>query len=179
MKNCASTTGCKLYKTAELPTSYRLSLLPILSKILEKLFLKRMLIDKLINNCIIPDHPFGFRRNHCTVEQANRAYSTARKAIEGGEYCTAVFIDVCQEFDNVWHPGLLFKIKKILSVEIYKSLYSYLSDKYFFVKVTEEITNIIEILSGVPQESVLGPILYSIFTADLPLSTETSTATFG
>ena len=98
-----------------------------------------------------------------------------KKAIEDGEYCTAVYIDVSQ--DEVWHQGLLFKIKKIPPEEIYKILYSCLSARYFFVKV-KEITNIIEISFGILQGCVLDTILYSIYTADLPLSTETSTATF-
>ena len=114
-------------KPAELPTSYRLiSLLPIISKILEKLPLKRIL--PVINqHCSLSDHPFGFRRNQSTVEEVNPVYSTARKSIEDGIFCTAVFIDVSQGFDKVWHPGLLFKIKKALPVEIYKILYSYLA----------------------------------------------------
>ena len=70
-------------------------------------------IRPVINqHCIIPEHQFGFRRNHSTVEQVNRVYSTARIAIEDGEFCTAVFIDVSQALDKVWHPALLFKVKK-------------------------------------------------------------------
>ena len=107
--------ACKPW-LGKLPTSYRpISLLPIVAKILAKL----PLFDK---HCIIADHQFGFRRNHSTVKQVNRAYSTERKAIEDGQYCTAVFI----EFDKLLQPGLLFKIKKILPVEIYKILFFWL-----------------------------------------------------
>ena len=101
---------------------------------------------------LIPDHPFGFRRKH---------YG-----------CTAIFLDVSQAFDKVWHPGLLYKIKRPFPLEIYKLLYSYLPNRYFSVKVKQEITNIVEHLESLG--SVLGPILYTIFT----LSGETCTATF-
>ena len=71
-------------KPAELPTSYRpISLAPILSKILEKLLLKTIL-PPINQHCIIANHQFDFRRNHSTVEQMNRVYSTTRKAIEDG-----------------------------------------------------------------------------------------------
>ena len=49
----------------------------------------------------IPDHQFGFRKHHSTIEHVNRVYSIARNSIEEGKYCTAVFIDVSQVFDNV------------------------------------------------------------------------------
>ena len=67
-----------------------------------------------------------------------------------GPFRPAVFLDVSQAFDKVWHPGLLYKIMRLLPLEIYKILYSYLADRYFFVKVRQEITNIVEISSGVP-----------------------------
>ena len=122
---------------------------------------------------LIPDHQFGFRLKHSTIEQINTVFSTARKAIEDGDYCTAVFLDVSQAFDKVWHPGRLYKIKRLYPLEIYKILYSYLAARYFFVKVKQDISNIVDISSEVPQGSVLG----AIFTADLLLSGETCTAT--
>ena len=104
-------------KSAEEASSYRpISLLLILSKIWKKLLLKSIL-------------QFGFRRKHSTFEKVNRVYeTTAREAIKDGEYCTVVFLDASQAFDKVWHPGLLYKIKRLLPLEIYKILYSYLAD---------------------------------------------------
>jgi len=91
-------------------SSYRpISLLPIISKVLEKLVLKR--INKVMNpHDWTPHHQFGFRQAHSTVQQCHRIKNTINKALEDQQYCTAVFLDVSQAFDKVWHPGLLFKI---------------------------------------------------------------------
>jgi len=68
-------------------TSYRpISLLPTLSKILEKLILKRLL--PIIEDCkIIPSHQFGFRRKYGTIEQVHRLVHTIHKAMECKQYC--------------------------------------------------------------------------------------------
>jgi hypothetical protein len=86
-------------------------------------------------------------------------------------------MDNTQAFDKVWHPGLLYKMKKNLPHE-YKILKSYLDERYFQVKLKEVFTNLRETEAGVPQGCVLGPILYLIYTAYLPTSEDTNTATF-
>ena len=121
---------------------------------------------------LIPDHQFGFRQYHSTTAQVNWVYSIARKALEDGQFCTAVFPDI-------WHPGLLHKIKDFLPYNLFKILESYLSYRYFFVREKSECTKYIyKIESGVPQASVWGPVLYTLYTSDLPLSQHTTTATF-
>ena len=64
-----------------------------------------------------------------------------------------------QAFDKVWHPGLFCKLQKIIPQNLFKILKSYLSQRYYLVKEKQETTNILPILSGVPQGSVLGPVL--------------------
>ena len=76
-------------------------------------------------------------------------------------YCSAVFLDVKQAFDRVWHEGLLYKLKKLLPAPYYLFLKSYLKDRTFYVKVSDETSIIRSIKSGVPQGSVLGPVLYT------------------
>jgi len=103
-------------------SSYRpISLLPIISKVLEKLILKR--INKDMNpQDWIPYHQFGFRQVHSTVQQCHRITDTINKALEDQQYCTAVFLDVSQAFDKVWHAGLLFKIKNNPALRILQPL---------------------------------------------------------
>ena len=62
----------------------------------------------------IPDHQFGFRNKHSTIQQVHRLCHTIYTAFEAKQYCTSAFLDVSQAFDNVWHDGLLYKIKHIL-----------------------------------------------------------------
>lgn len=98
--------------------------------------------------------------------------------MEAGRYCSAVFIDVSQASDKLWHDGLLHKIKRNLSPDLYAVIKSYLLHKTFLVKHGEAVTRIKEIHSGVPQGSVLGPVLYLLYTADLPTSLRVTTATY-
>lgn len=159
-------------------SSYRpISLTPVLSKLWERIVLAR-LSPCLDMNHVIPNHQFGFRKHHSTIEQVHRVYSTIRQCLEGREYCSAAFLDVQQAFDRVWHKGLLYKIKKYLPHSYYLLMVSYLSERRFQVKLRDARSSLHSCTAGVPQGSVLGPVLYNIFTSDLPHTPDTAVATF-
>lgn len=165
-------------KKPEDVTSYRpISLLPILSKVFEKLYVKRL---KLIINQkkLIPDHQFGFRDRHGTIEQVHRLVNQINKDLNAKRYCSAAFLDVSQAFDRVWHTGLQFKLKTLLPHPHYQLLKSYLTDRQFLVKQGSEYTDLHLIHSGVPQGSVLGPTLFLLYTADMPKTRTTTIATY-
>lgn len=165
-------------KAATEASSYRpISLLPCISKLFEKLFLQK-LRPVIENQNLLPDHQFGFRAGHSTEVQVHRLVKVIRNCLEEKKYCSAVFLDVAQAFDRVWHPGLLYKLKHKLPVQLYTVLMSYLSDRLFQVKLRDDVTDLRRIRAGVPQGSVLGPILYSLYTADLPTCNDVLTATF-
>lgn len=92
--------------------------------------------------------------------------------------CCSVFLDVAQAFDRVWHKGLEYKLQRDLPRQFYEILKSYITDRHFRVKYEDEHSDLKKISAGVPQGSVLGPILYLLYTQDIPLSEETTLATF-
>jgi hypothetical protein len=63
---------------------------------------------------LIPGYQFGFRPGHSPVQQAYRVVNEIVKSLEERSLCTAVFLDVTQAFDKVWHTGLLYKLKAAL-----------------------------------------------------------------
>jgi len=101
----------KPYKPPEKVTSYRpISLLPTLSKVFEKILLKR-LIPLAISAKIIPDTQFGFRPNHSTIHQLHIVVDTISVSQEKKHYCAAVFLDVTQAFDRVWFEAYYSNLK--------------------------------------------------------------------
>ena len=82
-------------------SSYRpVSLLPTISKVLEKLIYKQITKDTCQQGWI-PHHQFCFRRAHSTIQQSHRLTDTINKAMEDHQYCTAAFLDISQAFDKV------------------------------------------------------------------------------
>lgn len=165
-------------KPPETPSSYRpISLLPLFAKLCEKLVLKR--ISPFINNVsTIPQTQFGFRKGHSTIHQIHRLTDSIANSLEKKEYCSAVLLDVAQAFDKVWHPGLLYKLKKILPPPYYLFFKSYIEDRYFTTKVGCEISTLAPLAAGVPQGAISSPILFNLYSADQPTTHHTSVADF-
>lgn len=158
--------------------SYRpISLLPTISKVFEKLLLKRLKTIIESKN-LIPNHQFGFRHRHSTIDQVHRITDIIEKALEEKQDCSTIFLDVSQAFDRVWHEGLIQKLHKLLPKQYVEILKSYISNRLFRIKQEEEYSQLKEIRAGVPQGSVLGPVLYLLFTCDLPKTEDTTIATF-
>lgn len=168
-----------ILKTGKQPedvSSYRpISLLPLVGELFEKVILNRMLPHL---DTILPGHQFGFRQKHGIIEQVHRLTNTISYTLENKKYCSAVFLDISQAFERVWHDGFLFKIKKYLPHCFFFIMKSYLDKRCFEVKLNNVTSDLFEIKSGVPQGSILGPVLYLIFTTDVPVDDNTLIATY-
>jgi hypothetical protein len=165
-------------KPPHAPSSYQpISLLPIPSKVFEKLLLNRLL-QLVEHGKLLPTHQFGFQPKHSTIEQTHHIIRGINNAIDNRQYCSTAFLDISQAFNKVWHKGLLYKIRRSLPLNYVLILNSYLSNRHFIVKVNTELTDLTPVNAGVRKGSVLGPLPYLLYTADLPTSPDFITATF-
>ena len=109
--------------------SYRpISLLAVMSKLFEKLLIRRLkpIIER---KTLIPNHQFRFRSKPSTIDQVHRITNIVENALEENKVCSAVFLDVAQAFDKLWHEGLNCKLRTILPKQYAEILESYLADR--------------------------------------------------
>jgi hypothetical protein len=98
-------------KPPHAPSSYRpISLLPIASKVFEKLLLNR-LFPLVKHGKLLPTISSASDRSTPQFEQTNRLIHGINIAIDSSQYCSAAFLEISQAFDKVWHKGLLYKIR--------------------------------------------------------------------
>lgn len=165
-------------KPAHEVMSYRpISLLPVLGKVLE-----RLLLPRILNFCalskIIPDHQFGFRQNHSTIQQLHRVVDFIADSLEKRMFTVGVFLDISSAFDRVWHDGVLVKLKNVLPDTYYRLIRSFLKDRHFKVRQGDTLSSLHSTNAGVPQGAILSPLLYTIYTADMPNQNDVLLATY-
>lgn len=153
------------------PLTYKdlrpISILPCLSKILEKVLVAQIQ-QHLDDQGILPKTQSGFRRGYsCTTSLLNITDDILRAA-DDNRLSIMVLLDFSKAFDTIHHQ-LLINILKYVGFDPSSSklMANYLSNRNQVVSVEQIVSDSLPVLRGVPQGSVLGPLLYSIYTSNL------------
>lgn len=161
------------------PLNYRpISLLSILSKILETTILKRVNQHLTQNNIIIPEQ-FGFKPKHNTTLQLARVTDHILINRNNNKITSLLTLDIEKAFDTVWHNGLLLKLLKIKTpLYLIKLIKSFLENRTFQLSINQNLSKKLNIPAGVPQGAVLSPTLFNIYINDIPKSLNTQLSLF-
>ena len=149
-------------------TDQFLSSRPYIGKILERVVYTRLLDHLSVHNILTPFQS-GFRPNHSTEDVLLRTVEDWRFDVDRGKAVAAVFIDFTKAFDSISHSLLLRKLHTIGVVDTALCWFQdFLSNRRQRVVIDGHSSSRLYVQQGVPQGSLLGPLLFSIYTNDMP-----------
>ena len=154
-------------------SNYRpISLLSSFSKILEKIVYVRTVTFLKLHN-IFSDFQFGFREKHSTIHALLNFVDKVTQSIDKYSNLVGIFLDFSKAFDTINHEILLYKLSlygvRGKALEWFRS---YLSNRQQYVFLNDSTSNMQDIKCGVPQGSLLGPLLFIIYINDFCRSSD-------
>uniref|UniRef100_T2M7Y8 Man(5)GlcNAc(2)-PP-dolichol translocation protein RFT1 n=1 Tax=Hydra vulgaris TaxID=6087 RepID=T2M7Y8_HYDVU len=161
------------------PSNYRpISLLSVISKVFEFL-VHKFLTSHLESNKLLSDNQCGFRSSRSTADLLTAVTERFYCALDGGGEARAIALDISKAFDKAWHAGLLHKLASYgVSGKVFEIIKSFFSNRFIKVILEGQHTSLFPVTSGVPQGSILGPVLLLIYINDLPDNLSSKVALF-
>lgn len=156
----------KINEPVEFKDLRPISILPCMSKILEKI-INQQFQEYVENNNILPQTQSGFRRNHSCVTALANVTDNIMRATDEGKITVMTLLDFSKAFDTLDHATLLSILHFIgLKKKACKFFTNYLVDRSQCVRVGNQKSSFLPVTKGTPQGSILSPLLYAVYTSN-------------